>query len=71
MFSIVPFSVTLASTAAQLVPVSLSTSFCGSMNTIPLALLDFHFIVAFFAVCERSEARPGHGVGGGRPRKDA
>src|SRR6478735_9152546 len=33
MCATVPFSVTLAPVAAQLIPVGLSTSFCGSMNT--------------------------------------
>src|SRR5215469_4662215 len=33
IFSRVLFSITLAPTASQLVPCTLSTSFCGSMNT--------------------------------------
>src|SRR6266853_205887 len=39
MFSTVRFSVTLAPTAPQLAPFSLSTSFCGSMNTTAVSLL--------------------------------
>jgi hypothetical protein len=38
MFSIVPFSVTLAPTAPQLTPFSLSTSLCGSTNTAAVSL---------------------------------
>src|SRR5215470_14262001 len=38
MFSIVPFSVTLAPTAPQFAPVSLNTSFCGSINTIAVSV---------------------------------
>src|SRR4051794_5663490 len=39
MFSTVLFSVTLAPTAPQFAPLSLSTSFCGSMNTTAVSLL--------------------------------
>jgi hypothetical protein len=39
MFSTVLFSVTLAPTAAQFAPFSLSTSFCGSMNTTAVSVL--------------------------------
>ena len=39
----VSFSVTLAPVAAQLMPVGLSTSFCGSMNTTAVSLR-FQFI---------------------------
>ena len=38
MFSTVLFSVTLAPTAAQFAPFSLSTSFCGSMNTTAVSV---------------------------------
>src|SRR5262249_49457938 len=38
MFSTVRFSVTLAPTARQLAPSSLSTSFCGSINTTAVLL---------------------------------
>ena len=37
MFSTVRFSVTLAPTAPQARPVGLSTSFCGSINTMPVS----------------------------------
>jgi hypothetical protein len=39
MFSTVLFSVTLAPTLAQFAPLSLSTSFCGSMNTTAVSVL--------------------------------
>ena len=39
----VSFSVTLGPVAAQLIPVGLSTSFCGSMNTTAVSLA-FQFI---------------------------
>ena len=38
MFSTVLFSVTLAPTAPQFAPLSLSTSFCGSMKTTAVSL---------------------------------
>jgi hypothetical protein len=38
MCATVSFSVTLAPVAAQLIPVGLSTSFCGSMNTTAVSL---------------------------------
>ena len=39
MFATVRFSVTLAPTLAQFAPFSLSTSFCGSMNTSAVSVL--------------------------------
>jgi hypothetical protein len=43
MCATVSFSVTLAPVAAQLIPVGLRTSFCGSMNTTAVSVW-FHSI---------------------------
>ena len=51
MFSTVLFSVTLAPTAPQFAPFSLSTSFCGSMNTTAVSASGSPWLVLLTRAC--------------------
>src|SRR5215475_7030024 len=53
MFSTVLFSVTLSPTNGHARPLSLKTSFCGSINTTAVSFLLMFMVTSFFWAVER------------------